>query len=274
MQNKSIVVYTIIIMFLVCGAAYGKSKETSDIWIESHLVATYTLNEHLNPFDIEVGVDKGRVTLTGMVDTAVQKGLAGEIAKGMEGVKEVDNKLRLDPPAGKKDRGSDFLNMVNDASLTARVKSNLLWNRETKGMDINVETNNGVVTLKGTLASDAQKELAGRIAENTKGVKSVENDIRIDPNAETAQQSVKSEMKETTESVSGAVNDAWITVKVKNTLLFNKNLSVFGISVSTENGVVTISGKVDKESTKDYAKEVVTNVEGVKKVENRIQVTS
>lgn len=68
---------------------------------------------------------------------------------------------------------------ASDTAITAAVKSKLLANSSTSGMDIHVETNHGVVTLSGTVRSDAEKNLAERIARNTDGVTDVTNNLKV-----------------------------------------------------------------------------------------------
>ncbi|HET7570263.1 MAG TPA: BON domain-containing protein [Gammaproteobacteria bacterium] len=68
---------------------------------------------------------------------------------------------------------------ASDTAITAAVKSKLLANSSTSGMDIHVETNHGVVTLSGTVRSDAEKTLAERIARNTDGVTDVTNNLKV-----------------------------------------------------------------------------------------------
>ncbi len=63
---------------------------------------------------------------------------------------------------------------VTDSWITAKVKADLLVTEETKGLDINVSTTNGVVTLAGRLDSTAQVEKAVAIARAIRGVKSVD----------------------------------------------------------------------------------------------------
>jgi osmotically-inducible protein OsmY len=63
--------------------------------------------------------------------------------------------------------------------LTARIKSQLLVNGNTAGLDINVDSNDGVVTLSGEVDSEQEKELAVRIAENTSGSKSVHDRLLV-----------------------------------------------------------------------------------------------
>ena len=63
---------------------------------------------------------------------------------------------------------------VSDSWITTKVKADLLVTEETKGLDINVTTTNGVVTLSGKLDSQAQVDKAVAVARSIKGVKSVD----------------------------------------------------------------------------------------------------
>ncbi len=68
---------------------------------------------------------------------------------------------------------------ISDSAITTDVKAKLLANPGTKGFDIHVETNHGVVTLHGTVRSTAEKELAERLAMSADGVKAVTNDLKV-----------------------------------------------------------------------------------------------
>lgn len=68
---------------------------------------------------------------------------------------------------------------ASDTTITAAVKAKLLANSSTSGMDIHVETNHGVVTLSGTVRSDAERDLAERIARDTDGVTDVTNNLQV-----------------------------------------------------------------------------------------------
>jgi osmotically-inducible protein OsmY len=72
-----------------------------------------------------------------------------------------------------------FKQSVINATLTARVKSQLLMNGNTGGMGINVDSNQGVVTLSGVVQSDEEKDLAIALASNTTGATSVTDRLVI-----------------------------------------------------------------------------------------------
>jgi osmotically-inducible protein OsmY len=68
---------------------------------------------------------------------------------------------------------------ITDAWITTKIKADFVNESALKGSDINVDTNNHVVTLKGTVASLAGKTRAGEIAKTTKGVTRVVNELTI-----------------------------------------------------------------------------------------------
>ena len=70
---------------------------------------------------------------------------------------------------------------ITDTWITTKLKADFVNEDTLKGSDINVDTHNYVVTLKGTVASAAGKARAAEIAKTTKGVKSVVNTLTIAP---------------------------------------------------------------------------------------------
>ena len=70
-------------------------------------------------------------------------------------------------------------NVVEDAAITASVKSKLLADKDVSGLKIDVDTSNGVVTLNGTVDKKAEAQHAVTIAKQTKGVKRVVNHLTV-----------------------------------------------------------------------------------------------
>jgi hyperosmotically inducible periplasmic protein len=68
------------------------------------------------------------------------------------------------------------------------------------------------------------------------------------------------------------VSDTWITAKTKLALIADQRTSGFATDVDTNNGTVTLSGKVDTEQAKAAATEVARGIEGAKSVNNQLQV--
>ena len=80
-----------------------------------------------------------------------------------------------------KDVASDTGEVINDAWITTKIKTEFVNEDALKGSDINVDTNDHVVTLKGTVATPAGKTRAEQIAKTTKGVHSVVNTLTVGP---------------------------------------------------------------------------------------------
>jgi osmotically-inducible protein OsmY len=160
-----------------------------DAWIGGKLEAVYALNRHLSAFAITTEVENGIVHLTGDVESDIDRDLAAELAKGIEGVVEVDNDLEIAADArdaaerssGSDSSGSDrsFGVWIDDATTTATVKSRLLGNPNTDGLQIDVDTRGDVVTLTGEVGSAEEKALAEELARNTGDVKDVRNQLVV-----------------------------------------------------------------------------------------------
>lgn len=153
-----------------------------DAFIEGKIEAVYALNTHLSAFAIDTEVANGAVHLTGKVESDIDRDLAGELAKGVEGVVSVDNDLVVEPHsrmANDHSTARPFGVFVDDATTTATVKSKLLANANTKGLKIDVDTRGDVVTLSGQVASAEEKQLAEQIARNTGDVRDVRNQLTV-----------------------------------------------------------------------------------------------
>jgi len=70
---------------------------------------------------------------------------------------------------------------ASDAVVTTKVKAAIVAEKDLSALDVAAETNNGVVTLTGTVATAAQADAAARVARGVEGVKQVENKVKVDP---------------------------------------------------------------------------------------------
>lgn len=248
-------------------AAYAAQSDTSRELIEARqegsIWTAFALNRHLNPFTIDVDVENGSAKLTGKVETDVERDLAEQIALGIDGVKEVDNQLTLDPAFEAKASSEPSLSQrFDDATLAATVKSKLLWNSNTEGLDIKVSAANGTVSLTGSAQSAEAKELAGRLAANTDGVREVNNLLSVSSTDSTA-----AKVQNAADDTAAAISDAWITSKVKSSFIYSRNLDGLNISVDTRNGMVSLSGSVLSNAEKQLAIETARNIRGVRGVD-------
>lgn len=241
--------------------AITNARQETQIW------TTYALSPYLRANDLKVVVQDGKATLSGTVEEDVNKDLAKQIALGVDGVKTVDNQIvvRADYVPPKRPVTRRYGDVIDDATITAEVKSKLMWSKHVEGSDTNVDTNLGKVTLRGTSESAESKALAGRLALNTRGVRSVDNQLTVKGAPVTVADKTKSMVKEAGHDIA----DGWITTKVKSTFMYSSNVDGSDIDVSTKDGVVTLSGKVDSGAERALAIEFAGNVRGVKSVQTK-----
>lgn len=253
-QSRKLMLASGIALVLAATSNAVVADNITDARQESQIWTTYALSPYLRAHDINVSVYDGKAILSGKVDEDVNRDLAKQIALGVSGITEVDNQIAVQsdytPPKRTADRS--YGEVIDDASITAAVKLKLMWSNHTDGLAVEVDTKSGRVTLKGTVYSGAARALARNLAMNTSGVVAVDNQLVID-----------GKRPKTAEQV---ISDTWITTKVKSTYMYSNNVNNSDIAVSTNNGVVTLNGKVNSGVERALAIEFAENVRGVKSV--------
>ncbi|WP_435928994.1 molecular chaperone OsmY [Dryocola sp. BD613] len=146
-----------------------------DSAITAKVKAALVDDENIKSTDISVKTDKKVVTLSGFVESQAQAEQAVSVAKGVEGVSSVSDKLHVRDGKGKSVSG-----YAGDAATTSEIKAKLLADDIVPSRNVKVETNDGVVQLSGHVKNDAQSERAESIAKAVDGVKSVKNDLKVE----------------------------------------------------------------------------------------------
>ena len=236
------------VVLLVTSVPVHASK--MDDRIESSAKKSYVFKTYLKDDDIKIQSKDGVVSLTGTVSEESHKSLAQETVAGLPGVKSVDNRLEVkgEHPAEK-----------SDAWISTKVKTTLLFHRNVSAMT-EVNTKDGIVTLRGHASSQAQKDLTTEHVKDVEGVKDVTNEMTV----------TKTPKK--TRTAGEKIDDASITAQVKMTLLYHRSTSALNTSVTTKKGVVTLGGKAKNAAEKDLATKYVNDVNGVKGVKNRMTI--
>jgi osmotically-inducible protein OsmY len=164
------------------------SSYVADATLEALVDSKLLWNHYTDGMDIDVAAMNGVVTLTGVADTPYSRDLAGRLAATTPGAKLVHNRLTLDPNQKGQvaiANAPDGDSLLSDPWITAKTKSTLLWTEGVQGSDINVDTKQGVVALKGSVGNDYEKELAIDIAQGIRGVRRVDaSGLKIDARAE------------------------------------------------------------------------------------------
>lgn len=157
----------------------------SDAWIMTKVKATLLFHRNVNGIGTEVIVENGAVILHGKAGSTAQKDLTTEYAMDVEGVKNVINEIAVEPTAVKPDqtltaeKADAVMESMDDASITALVRTTLLYHRSTSALNIIVSTDDGMVKLEGTVKNAVEKDLAGKLASDVHGVKSVSNIMTV-----------------------------------------------------------------------------------------------
>ena len=222
-----------------------------DSRIELSAKQSYVFKTYLQGDDIKIQSRDGAVTLTGIVNENFHKSLAQETVAGLPDVRSVDNRLEV--------KGAPAT-ANSDAWLRDKVKVALLFHRSVSAISTEVDVKDGIATLRGEAASQAQKELTTEYARDVEGVKEVKNEMIV---------AKKTDKGATTGE---AIDDASITAQVNMTLLNHRSTSVINTKVKTKRGVVTIGGKANNLSEKDLVSKLVNDINGVKGVNNRMTI--
>jgi hyperosmotically inducible protein len=199
----------VLASFAAVAAAQDRSAGTAinDAWITTQIHAKFFADADVKGRNIDVDTSSGVVTLSGEVHSANERAQALAKAKSVDGVTRVVDKLTLtpgDPPASaeardkaakakdkvegtagkakaewpkKKAEGKDAMdrtgNAITDTWITTKIQSKYFLDTDVKGINIDVDTKEGVVTLTGTVGSPAVQKEAVALARSTDGVKQV-----------------------------------------------------------------------------------------------------
>ncbi len=167
--------------------AMNDAQATTDAAITASVKTRLLADERTKGFDINVDTYNGVVSLTGGADSMADKMAATEVVGQVEDVVRIENKLTI---AGEgtearqdantatasgevREAADEAGDEIDDAWITSKVKTQLLADDQVHGTEINVDTEDNVVTLTGTAPSLAARTKAVEIAQSTKGVRSV-----------------------------------------------------------------------------------------------------
>jgi hyperosmotically inducible protein len=138
--------------------------------VEKTIQANLQSDPELKDNKVDVRVDGSTAMLTGIVDSNMERARAARIA-AIGPITVVDNRLKVESVG--------IENTINDSGITTAIKAEFLQDSKLRHADVGVDTNNGVVTLKGTVATADLRRHAITVAHHTAGVKRVDDEIRI-----------------------------------------------------------------------------------------------
>jgi hyperosmotically inducible periplasmic protein len=222
--------------------------------------------------DVNVDTVRGVVTLHGTVASEADKKTAENAAKGLDGVKEVRNLLQVVPAKDGKEVAE------SDEKIRESIEAKLAADTGVKNASIEVQS---VTHLR-----------AVEIARSVPGVQKVATEVKT-PDAErdadvwkqvsagADRKDEKGAMEKTGEAVSdawksltGSAKDAYVTTAVKSRLLAEDDTPGMEINVDTEDGVVTLFGKVPSAEAKAKAEREAKKASGVERVVNELEIAT
>jgi hyperosmotically inducible periplasmic protein len=179
----------------------------------------------------------------------------------------------------------DTSTMVSDAWITTQIYAKFFAAPDIKARNIDVETVSGVVTLRGTIQSGAERSQAVAKAKGTEGVKQVVDKLTL-PQAEkppaadahekerapSNAEQVKAHARTAADRVGKEISDTLITTKVQAMYFLDKDVKGTDIAVTTKGTVVTLTGTVPTEATRQKAVADARSIEGVSQVVDKIVV--
>ncbi|OHE88338.1 MAG: transporter [Verrucomicrobia bacterium RIFCSPLOWO2_12_FULL_64_8] len=226
-----------------------RADARTDRKIEAAARASYNYRTVLED-KVEVKARDGTVILTGTVPDPDQRALAEDTVRELPGVVQVQNQIKVEPPAPE----------YSDGWIATKIRTKLLLTANVSFADTKVEVQDGVVTLSGAASNLAQKELTGAYVQEIAGVKSVNNLLTVpEPPADPR-------------TLGDRIDDASITAQVKYALLTHRSTSALKTSVTTTNGLVAIEGEAGSAAEKDLVTHLAGGVRGVNAVTNNMTV--
>jgi hyperosmotically inducible protein len=254
---------------LISSAAWA----ASDTWITTKAKMSLLTTEGIHSNEVNVDTVDGEVTLHGSVASAAEKTKAQDVVQKIDGVRRVRNLLQVVADA-KRDAVE-----AKDTDIKTNVENAFKNDPQLKDSSVKVQSvNAGVVLLAGDAKTLSQHLRAIEVASHVGGVKRVASEIKSPDRLADAEiysepaRPAAGKDEGRTQGATGAVSDAWITSDVKFRLLADSRTPGLGVNVDTADGKVTLFGTVASAEAKAAAEENARKVNGVKGVDNALQI--
>jgi hyperosmotically inducible periplasmic protein len=195
-------------------------------------------------------------------------------ASAQEGAKQQARETTQDVKDAAKKTGD----AVSDSWVTLKIHSQFIPEDALSDSDIDVDTKSGVVTLNGTVASEAGRAKAIAIAKATDGVNAVTDNLKVaaaadmTASAKAAGEKAADKTREVVGTSGKAVTDGWIKSKIASQFVTEDLLDKSDIDIDISKGAVELNGAVRTMEAKNKATAIVKGTDGVKSVQNNLKV--
>lgn len=260
---------------LIVGPDRGAGPGQADAsWITTQIQARYFADSVLDGRDIEVTANNGVVTLSGRVGSEREKEEAVAIARDIDGVTRVDDRLVVQDAGAVATTGAaaaaDAASRVDDRRVTTSIQAKYFLDNALKNRRIEVDTRQGVVTLRGEIASDDERAQALLLARTTEEVDRVEDILTVNVALAAPAATTGSTTPPATPPVQ--LQDATLAKTVQSRLSADRRAQAGSIEVTAKDGVVLLSGTAPNAAAKQRALTIARETPGVVQVVDRITV--
>jgi hyperosmotically inducible protein len=268
----------------VRGAAAHVGDRLADSWLTARVQARYFADDTVKGRFIEVSSRDGVVTLEGYVANEGELERALALAGETNGVERVDDQLRIgqEPQRVNAERSEEPAATMgaadpafpqtpdtpaaalDDAMITSLIQAKYFVHDRIKVRHVEVDTKNGIVTLRGRVASDDERAAALLMARTTGGVQRVEDALTVD-----ASLSPATRADDVVGTTGVREDDTALAASVK-ARLEEGNLAT--VDVSARDGIVLLQGDVPTDAARQRALAAAREAEGVLQVVDRLQI--
>lgn len=207
--------------------------------LRQNIIDELDFEPSINAAHIGIAVEQGVVTLTGHVESYVEKIAAERVVERVKGVKAIAQEIEVRYPDQPK---------RNDDEIAQRALNILHWSVQVPEDAIHVKVQKGWITLTGTVEWQYQRRAAESAVRKLTGIVGVSNLIEIKPSVQAAD----------------------IREKILDSLKRHAEIEADSIRVVVEDDKVTLEGKVKAWYERNLAERAAWSAPGVKEVEDRL----
>jgi len=176
-------------------AATQAGEKRADSWLTSKIQAQFFADDDIKSRYINVGSRDGVVTLKGFVESDDARRQVLEITRNTDGVKQIDDhQLLVGRPAHESFDSAAATSLPEpvatggvapasgtlDSAAMTMIQARYFMDPAIKARNIDVQVANGVVTLKGSVGSETERQQALLLARSAAGVQRVEDYLTVD----------------------------------------------------------------------------------------------
>jgi osmotically-inducible protein OsmY len=212
--------------------------------VKKNIVDQLVWNGDINIKDINIEVGDDKVLLKGTVDSYSSKLEAARETMLIARNHDIENQLEV--------KFNPKQSVTNDLEIMDNIQNILRWNDGINPIDIQVEAENGKVTLSGTVSRSREKTKAEKIAASAKGVVDVSNQISVKP--------------------STIHSDTEIANDVKRAFERNPLIDTDKIFTEVTTGIIHLSGSVANDVIRKEIHDIALYTDGIVDIVNEITI--